>query len=156
MTGATGDLNLESAGLLPDNRGRVSVDNNYCTEVDNIYASDDVIGFPSLASTSMEQGRLASCHAFGESASSFAELFPYSIYTIPEISVAGANEEELTSRGVPYEVGKAFYREIARGQIIGDHTKNSVPYRNPRSAWRQYSGRRRVRTDSYRTGCHGA
>ena len=70
----------------------------------------------------MEQGRLASCHAFGEASSSFAELFPYCIYTIPEISVVGANEEELTSQGVPYEVGKAFYREIARGQIIGDHT----------------------------------
>lgn len=121
-TGATGSLNLEAAGLTTDERGRITVDGNYRTEVENIYAAGDVIGFPSLASTSMEQGRLASCHAFGESANSFAQLFPYGIYTIPEISVVGANEEQLTRNGVPYEVGKAFYREIARGQIIGDHT----------------------------------
>ena len=121
-TGATENLNLDAAGLTTDERGRLSVNDNYQTHVENIYAAGDVIGFPSLASTSMEQGRLASCHAFGESASSFAQLFPYGIYTIPEISVVGANEEELTRAGVPYEVGKAFYREIARGQIIGDHT----------------------------------
>lgn len=121
-TGATGELDLAAAGLGTDERGRVTVDANYRTEVANIYAAGDVIGFPSLASTSMEQGRLAACHAFGENAQSFAELFPYGIYTIPEISVIGANEEELTREGVPYEVGKAFYKEIARGQIIGDHT----------------------------------
>ena len=88
----------------------------------HIYAVGDVIGFPSLASTSMEQGRLAVCHAFRIEARSFPELFPYGIYTIPEISTVGRNEEELTQDGVPYEVGKAHYREIARGQIIGDHT----------------------------------
>ena len=121
-TGATGSLNLESAGLEADSRGRLTVNEDYQTSVENIYAAGDVIGFPSLASTSMEQGRLASCHAFGEDSSSFTELFPYGIYTIPEISVVGANEQELTRDGVPYEVGKAFYREIARGQIIGDHT----------------------------------
>jgi NAD(P) transhydrogenase len=80
----------------------------------------DVIGFPSLASTSMEQGRLAACHAFGIPAKSVPELFPYGIYTIPEISTVGRNEEELTQQNMAYEVGKARYREIARGQIIGD------------------------------------
>jgi NAD(P) transhydrogenase len=88
--------------------------------VPNIYAVGDVIGFPSLASTSMEQGRLAACHAFGADTSSFPELFPYGIYTIPEISTCGPSEEELTTQGIPYEVGKAYYKEIARGQIIGD------------------------------------
>ncbi len=88
----------------------------------HIYAAGDVIGFPSLASTSMEQGRLASCHAFGIETRSVPELFPYGIYTIPEISTVGKTEEELTEQGVPYEVGKASYREIARGQIVGDST----------------------------------
>jgi NAD(P) transhydrogenase len=82
----------------------------------------DVIGFPSLASTSMEQGRLAACHAFGVEAQSVPELFPYGIYSVPEISMVGRTEEELTRQDVPYEVGKANYREIARGQIIGDST----------------------------------
>jgi NAD(P) transhydrogenase len=81
-----------------------------------------VIGFPSLAATSMEQGRLASCHAFGIPAKSVPELFPYGIYTIPEISTVGQTEAELTEAGIPYEVGKAQYREIARGQIIGDQS----------------------------------
>jgi NAD(P) transhydrogenase len=85
-----------------------------------VYAVGDVIGFPSLASTSMEQGRLAACHAFGVKATSVPALFPYGIYAIPEISMVGRNEEELTEQGIPYEVGKANYREIARGQIIGD------------------------------------
>ena len=88
----------------------------------HIYAVGDVIGFPSLASTSMEQGRLAACHAFHVEAKAVPELFPYGIYTIPEISMVGKTEEELTQDGVPYEVGKALYREIARGQIIGDIT----------------------------------
>jgi NAD(P) transhydrogenase len=79
-----------------------------------------VIGFPSLASTSMEQGRLAACHAFNTAADCTPSLFPYGIYTIPEISTVGKNEEELTQEGVPYEIGKAQYKEIARGQIIGD------------------------------------
>jgi len=90
--------------------------------VPHIFAAGDVIGFPSLASTSMEQGRLASCHAFGIETRSVPELFPYGIYTIPEISTVGKTEEELTEQGVPYEVGKASYREIARGQIVGDST----------------------------------
>jgi NAD(P) transhydrogenase len=121
-SGATADLNLEAAGLAADDRGRLVVNDCFQTEAPHIYAVGDVIGFPSLASTSMEQGRLASCHAFGVDAESTPCMFPYGIYTIPEISVVGANEEELTRAGVPYEVGKAFYREIARGQIIGDQT----------------------------------
>jgi NAD(P) transhydrogenase len=119
-TGATRSLNLQAAGLAPDERGRLKVNENYQTAVPHIYATGDVIGFPSLASTSMEQGRLAACHAFGVQTSSAPALFPYGIYTIPEISYVGRNEEELTQQNVPYEVGKAQYREIARGQIIGD------------------------------------
>ena len=121
-TGATRKLNLPAAGLPPDDRARLKVNASYQTEVPHIYAVGDVIGFPSLASTSMEQGRLAVCHAFGVEAKSVPELFPYGIYTIPEISTVGRNEEELTEQGIPYEVGKAHYREIARGQIIGDNT----------------------------------
>ena len=121
-TGATESLNLESVGLKPDPRGRLKVNENYQTEVPHIYAVGDIIGFPSLASTSMEQGRLAACHAFGVPTSSVPALFPYGIYAIPEISTVGRSEEELTRDGVSYEVGKAHYREIARGQIIGDRT----------------------------------
>ena len=119
-TGATRMLNLGAAGLTSDERGRIDVDENYQTSVPNIYAVGDVIGFPSLASTSMEQGRLAACHIFGVKTNSVPELFPYGIYTIPEISIVGKSEEELTADGIPYEVGKATYSEIARGQIIGD------------------------------------
>ncbi len=119
-TGATAKLNLEAAGLKADDRGRLKVNEHYQTEVPHVYAAGDVIGFPSLASTSLEQGRLAACHAFGVEAKSTPELFPYGIYTIPEISYVGKNEEELTQANVPYEMGKASYREIARGQIIGD------------------------------------
>lgn len=121
-TGATRKLNLPAAGLEADSRGRLRVNANYQTAAPHIYAVGDVIGFPSLASTSMEQGRLAVCHAFGVETRSVPELFPYGIYTIPEISMVGRNEEELTEQGIPYEVGKAQYREIARGQIIGDNT----------------------------------
>lgn len=118
--GATAKLNVEAAGLATDDRGRLKVSNFYQTEVPNIYAAGDVIGFPSLASTSMEQGRLAVCHAFSHDATFAPEFFPYGIYTIPEISFVGRNEDELTEKGVPYEIGKAQYREIARGQIVGD------------------------------------
>ena len=121
-TGATAALNLDAVGLAADERGRLTVNQDYQTSVPHIYAAGDVIGFPSLAFTSMEQGRLASCHAFGVNAESVPELFPYGIYTIPEISIVGRNEEELTDAKVPYEVGKAMYREISRGQIIGDST----------------------------------
>jgi NAD(P) transhydrogenase len=121
-TGATDRLGLESAGLQADDRGRLKVNDHYQTEVEHIYAVGDVIGFPSLAATSMEQGRLAAAHALGVRADSVPELFPFGVYTIPEISTVGRNETELTEAGVPYEVGKAQYREIARGQIIGDST----------------------------------
>ena len=118
--GATGSLNLEAVGLKADSRGRLEVNESYQTAVPNIYAAGDVIGFPNLASTSGEQGRLAACHAFGMPARSVPGLFPYGIYTIPEISMVGRTEEEMTEDNVPYEVGRAQYREIARGQIIGD------------------------------------
>src|SRR5499427_1068169 len=111
-TGATSALNLGAAGLEADPRGRVSVNEHLQTTVPHIYAVGDVIGFPSLASTSMEQVRLAACHAFGMDATSVPALFPYRIYAIPEISMVGRTEEELTEQGVPYEVGKAHYREI--------------------------------------------
>jgi NAD(P) transhydrogenase len=119
-TGATAGLNLPAAALQADARGRLKVNSTYQTDVPHIYAAGDVIGFPSLASTSMEQGRLAACHAFGIETQSAPLLFPYGIYTVPEISFVGRNEEELTQQNVPYEVGKATYTEIARGQIIGD------------------------------------
>jgi NAD(P) transhydrogenase len=121
-TGATNALNLPAAGLSADGRGYLKSNGNYQTEVPHIYAVGDVIGFPSLASTSMEQGRLAACHALGIEANSVPALFPYGIYSIPEISMVGPTEEELTEKGVPYEVGVANYREIARGQILGDIT----------------------------------
>jgi NAD(P) transhydrogenase len=121
-TGATSRLNLAAAGLKPDERGRLKVDPNFRTAVPHIYAAGDVIGFPALASTSMEQGRLAVCHAFSVPAKSVPELFPYGIYSVPEISMVGKTEEELTQAGIAYEIGKARYKEIARGQIVGDVT----------------------------------
>ena len=120
--GATESLRLDTVGLEADGRGRLSVNDTYQTSVPNIYAVGDVIGFPNLASTSAEQGRLAACHAFGLPAKSVPGLFPYGIYTVPEISMVGRTEEDLTEDVVPYEVGRAQYREIARGQIIGDDT----------------------------------
>ena len=121
-TGATSKLNLAEAGLVPDNRGRLAVDKNYRTIIPDIYAVGDMVGFPALASTSMEQGRLAVCHAFGVRAQSAPERFPYGIYAVPEISMVGKNEEELTEAAISYEIGKARYKEIARGQILGDVT----------------------------------
>lgn len=118
--GATKSLGLERIGLAPDERGRLKVNENFQTAVPHIYAVGDVIGFPALASTSMQQGRHAACHAFGLACETSTLLLPYGIYTIPEISLVGRNEEELTRDGVPYESGIARYREIARGQIIGD------------------------------------
>lgn len=117
---ATANLNLPAAGLSVDSRGRLKTREYYQTDVDNIYAAGDVIGFPSLASTSKEQGRIAACHAFGVPATYAPELFPYGIYTIPEISFVGRTEEELTEKGISYEIGKAKYKEVARGKIIGD------------------------------------
>jgi NAD(P) transhydrogenase len=119
-TGTTGSLDLDKAGLAADHRGRLSVDPHYRTPVEHIYAVGDVIGFPALAATSMDQGRLAAYHAFGEPAHELSALQPIGIYTIPEISYCGATEAELTTSAVPYETGTARYRELARGQIAGD------------------------------------
>lgn len=120
--GATKDLNLEAVGIDPDGRGRVAVNDHFQTVVPHIYAAGDVIGFPALASTSMQQGRHASCHAFGHPDHTDTDLLPYGIYAIPEISMVGRNEEDLAKAGVPYAVGIARYREIARGQLTGDET----------------------------------
>jgi NAD(P) transhydrogenase len=116
------ELNLEAAGIKADARGRIEVDAEYRTSQPHIYAVGDVIGFPSLASVSMEQGRIAAAHAFGVTLHSNPAYYPYGIYTIPEISFIGKTEEQLTEEDVPYEVGVAYYREIARGQIRGDTT----------------------------------
>jgi len=116
------DLNLPAAGLEADSRGRIPVSPCYVTKQPNIYAVGDVIGFPSLASVSMEQGRIAAATALGISVHSNPATYPYGIYTIPEISFIGKTEEQLTDDDVPYEVGVAYYREIARGQIRGDTT----------------------------------
>jgi NAD(P) transhydrogenase len=120
--GNVDELNLEAAGLESDSRGRIVVNENYQTKQPNIYAVGDVIGFPSLASVSMEQGRIAVSHALGKPVASNPSYFPFGIYTIPEISFIGKTEEQLTDEDVPYEVGVAYYREIARGQIRGDTT----------------------------------
>src|SRR5947199_6343867 len=120
--GNVDELNLAAAGIEADSRGRIRVDEQYRTKQPNIFAVGDVIGFPSLASVSMEQGRLAATFAFGSTAVSNPALYPYGIYTIPEISFIGKTEEKLTDEDVPYEVGVAYYREIARGQIRGDTT----------------------------------
>jgi len=120
---ANGDqLGLEAAGLQPDPRGKVIVNAEYQTTVPHIYAAGDVIGFPALASTSMEQGRLASCHMFGAPSQNMSALFPYGIYTIPEISMVGQTEEKLTEAKVPYEVGMAKYKELAKSMMLGDES----------------------------------
>ena len=118
--GQTDELDLASAGLEADARGRIFVDDNFCTKVDHIYAVGDVIGFPALAATSMDQGRLAAYHAFGEPCKGMTDLQPIGIYSIPEVSYVGATEVQLTKDAVPYEVGVSRYRELARGQIAGD------------------------------------
>lgn len=130
--GATEKINLDKVGLRADERGRIKVNENFQAlaepvekgkpgqVVPGIYAVGDVIGFPALASTSMEQGRLAACHMFGEHAPSVAELFPYGIYSVPEISMVGWTEERLTQAGIPYEAGIAQYKETARGHLLDD------------------------------------
>jgi NAD(P) transhydrogenase len=117
--GDTAELNLTAAGLEPDDRGRVWCDENHRTWKEHIYGAGDVVGFPALASVSMEQGRRAVCHAFGLPFRGCQNM-PYGLYTIPEISMVGKNEEQLTKEKVPYEVGIARFKEIARGQILGD------------------------------------
>jgi NAD(P) transhydrogenase len=118
---ANGDLlNLEAAGISAEGRGKLSVNEHFQTTVPHIYAAGDVIGFPALASTSMEQGRLASCHMFGKPGKMPPNLIPYGIYTIPEISMVGQTEEQLTHENINYEVGLARYAELAKGQMLGD------------------------------------
>ena len=120
--GNVDELNLAAAGLEADTRGRIAVDADYRTKQAHIFAVGDVIGFPSLGSVSMEQGRIAAANAFGVPIHSDPANYPYGIYTIPEISFIGKTEEQLTDEGVAYEVGIAYFREIARGQILGDTT----------------------------------
>jgi NAD(P) transhydrogenase len=118
--GMTDNLNLPAAGLTADERGRIAVDEFFRTKVEHIYAVGDVIGFPALAATSMEQGRSAANHAFGETVSTNDIPQPIGIYSIPEISFVGRTEEQLTDACVPFEVGVSRYRELARGAIVGD------------------------------------
>lgn len=120
--GTTRALGLDNVGLVPDDRQRLKVNEHFQTEVPHIYAAGDIIGFPALASTAMEQGRLAACHAFGGEVDSMASLFPLGIYAVPEISMVGKTEQQLTKEGIPYEAGVAHYKEIARGQLLGDET----------------------------------
>jgi NAD(P) transhydrogenase len=118
--GATDNLNLKAAGLKTDHRGRIEVDRKtYQTAVPHIYAAGDVIGHPSLASTSVQQGRVAACHALDIPTLPESPWFPYGIYSVPEISTCGMSEEEMQARGIPYEVGVARFRETSRGHIMG-------------------------------------
>lgn len=117
----TAALNLEAAGVKTGNRGVIVINESYQTSAPNIYAAGDVIGFPALASTSMEQARVAMVHAFDlKYKMRVAPMLPYGIYTIPELSTIGMTEEECKTKGVPHEVGRAYFRSNARGQIIGD------------------------------------
>lgn len=117
--GATAALRIEKAGLAADARGRIAVDEHYRTAVPHIYAAGDVVGFPSLASTSMEQGRHAACHAYGAATKLCFDVFPFGIYSVPEMSVIGKTEEEVVKEGIRHEIGVARFRETSRGQILG-------------------------------------
>lgn len=119
--GATKSLGLESVGVKTDKRAYIEVDEKYRTSVPSILAAGDVIGFPALASTSMEQARVAMCHAFGfQYKQEVSDLLPYGIYTIPEVSCVGLSEEDAKERNIPVVVGRAQYSQNARGKIIGD------------------------------------
>lgn len=119
--GSTDSLGLDKVGIQVEERGRIPVNEHYQTIVPHVYAAGDVIGFPALASTAMQQGRIAMVHAFGlEYLTSLSQILPYGIYTIPECSMAGETEESLQQQGIPYVVGRAKYASNARGQIIGD------------------------------------
>jgi NAD(P) transhydrogenase len=119
--GATASLGLEKAGLAPGPRGHLNVDANYQTSVPRIYAAGDVIGFPALASTSMEQARVAMCHAFDlRYKQSVSPLLPMAVYTIPEVAAVGETEESCREKGIAYAVGRGYYTGNSRGQIIGD------------------------------------
>ena len=132
--GMTDGLNLPAAGLAADERGRITVDEFYRTKVENIYAVGDVIGFPALAATSMEQGRLAAHHAFGEPVTVTDAPQPIGIYSIPEISFVGRTEDQLTDACVPFEVGVSRYRELARGAIVATPTACSSCWSRPSAA----------------------
>lgn len=122
-SGNSDDIGLDKVGIQPDNRGSIPVDASYRTKVKNIFAVGDIVGFPGLASTSFEQGRIAACSAFkveGVTAHQMPEYYPYGIYTIPEISTVGKTEEEVQAAKIPYVVGRARYNEISRGLITGD------------------------------------
>ena len=119
-TGRTESLDLAAAGLEADGRGLLEVDDQFRTKVEHIFSVGDVIGFPALAATSMDQGRLAAYHAFDEPVHDMTDLQPIGIYTIPEVSFVGATESQLTEKAIPYEFGVSRYRELARGQIAGD------------------------------------
>jgi NAD(P) transhydrogenase len=113
-------LELGAADLAADARGRIGVNAHFQTTVPHIYAAGDVIGFPALAATSSEQGRLAACHMFGAPAAAApSALLPYGIYTIPEMSMVGATEQSLAADHVPYDVGVARFSELARAQMMG-------------------------------------
>lgn len=118
--GTCSELGLDKVPLSYDKRERLSVNENYQTEVPHVYAAGDVIGFPALASTAMEQGRQAACHAFGEPFDAMPDLLPFGIYAVPEMSMVGKTEQQLTEEGIPFESGKAQYAELARGQLLGD------------------------------------
>jgi NAD(P) transhydrogenase len=120
--GVCKNLGLENVGIEYDDRERLKVNEHYQTSVPHVYAVGDVIGFPSLASTAMEQGRHAVCHMFGEPTHTMSDLFPLGIYSVPEISMVGKTEKQLTAEGIPYEAGIATYKELARGQLLGDDT----------------------------------
>jgi NAD(P) transhydrogenase len=120
-SGNTEGVGLEGVGVKVDKRGYVQVDESYKTTTPNIYAAGDVIGFPALASTSMEQARVAVCHAFGfQYKKQVSHLLPYGVYTIPEVSCVGFSEEQAKEKKIDYVVGRAFYRDNARGKIVGD------------------------------------
>jgi len=117
--GSTATMELDKVGVEYDSRHRIKVNEHFQTNVPHVYAAGDVIGFPSLASTSMEQGRAAACHAFGCLDLTMQENFPFGVYAVPEMSMVGMTEEQLTEKKIPYEVGVARLRETARGQIMG-------------------------------------
>lgn len=118
-SGSVEELMLENAGLSSDKRGRIQVNEDYQTEVPHIYAAGDIIGFPALAATSMEQGRHATCHAFGVEVDNHPRNFPYGIYSVPEVSMVGMSEQEVKTKGIPYEIGMARFAETSRGMISG-------------------------------------
>lgn len=118
----TDRMNLEALGIQTKDRGQIAVNEFMQSNISHIYAAGDIVGFPSLASTSMEQGRLAACHMFGLKRETRPDLLPFGIYTIPEISMVGKNEGQLTAEKIPYEVGVASFDEVAKAQISGDHT----------------------------------